>query len=442
MNQHFKTIRSWFLVGLFLSVVFPTSVAFAEPSLNWVEIFGGQMDDEAYSIAVGNDGYIIAGITNSSGFGQYDAWLIKTDFSGSVEWNRTYGDFSYDMAHSVVVTADGGYAFAGSTTPIGYNNSDFWLVKVDSLGNLEWTQTYDYQNFESCMSLISTTDGGFALLGFTSSLDSTRPFGYGDSDVWLVKVDSLGNVEWNQTYGASGGDSVSEIIQTSDGGYALGCSTTSFGAKNMDFWLIKVDSLGQPEWNQTYGGTDHEFANSLMVTSDGGYALAGSTGSFDLENVVVDVWLVKLDSSGNLEWDQTYGGSLADYCESMIISNNGGYALACVSQPPVRSLTPPYGDGTFWLIETDLTGNLISNQTFGVSAHHSHTSMLKTDENSYIFLGSTRDNMGFRDFWVAKINGDNQELNEFLIPILLVIAVIVFVWFLVRKKPRFSNKQQ
>ncbi len=434
MNQRFKTILNCFLVGLFLSVIVPSSVVFAEPSINWVETFGGQMDDEAYSIVMANDGYVIAGITNSSGFGQYDAWLIKTDFFGSVQWNHTYGDSSYDVAHSVVVTNDGGYAFAGSTAPVGYNYSDFWLVKVDSLGNLEWTKTYDSQSFESCMFLISTADGGFALLGFSSSLDSTRPFGYGASDVWLVKVDSLGNVEWNQTYGGIGVDSVSEIIQTSDGGYALGCSTTSFGAENTDFWLVKVGSLGQPEWNQTYGGPDHEFANSLIATSDGGYAMAGSTGSFDLENVVVDVWLVKVDSAGNLEWDQTYGGSLADYCESMVISNNEGYALACVSQPPVRALSPPYGDGVFWLIETDLAGNLVSNQTFGVSAHHSHTSLLKTDEGNYLFLGSTRDSMGFRDFWVAKIDGDNQEWNELLVPVLLVLVGIIVLVLLVRKK--------
>jgi hypothetical protein len=436
MHQHFRILESCFFVGLFFSVALPISLAFADTSINWVEIFGAQMDDEAYSIAMGNDGYVIAGITNSSGFGQYDAWLIKTDFFGLVEWNHTYGDSSYDVAHSVAVTPDGGYAFAGSTTPIGYNNSDYWLAKVDSLGNLEWTQTYDFQNFESCMSLISTTDGGFALLGFTSSLDSTRSFGYGASDVWLVKVDSLGNVEWNQTYGGSGVDSVSEIIETVDGGFALGCSTTSFGANNTDFWLVKVDSLGKPEWNQTYGASNHEFANSLVATSDGGYALAGSTGSFVSENVDVDVWLIKVNSQGNMEWNQTYGSSLADYCESMVISNKGGYTLACVSQPPLRKLSPPHGDGVFRLIETDLEGHLILNQTFGVSAHHSHTSMLKTNEGNYIFLGSTRDNMGFRDFWVAKISKVDQGWTELQIIVLLAVIAIVVLVLLVYRKSR------
>ncbi|PVX24404.1 MAG: hypothetical protein CW691_07735, partial [Candidatus Bathyarchaeum sp.] len=398
MRQNLVIIEGLVLVGfMFLALVVSAPVVFAEPSVQWVKTFGGMGDDEALCVQVGVDGYVFAGMTNSSGSGQYDVWLIKTDSSGSMEWNRTYGGSFNDMAYSVVATDDGGYAVAGITSSFGSGDADFWLLKVDSFGNLEWNQTYGGPDHDSCRSLVATSDGGYALLGFVSSSDDAgAPLGFfGNLDVWLVKVDSLGNLQWNQTYGGSGLDSVSTLIETNDGGYALGCSTASFGAGSADFWLIKVDSVGNLQWSQTYGGSGTEYSNSLVATLDGGYALAGSTSSFGAGSA--DVWLVKVDSVGNLEWNQTYGGSIADYCDSMVISSDGGYTLACITQ------TPTFGDGVFWLFTVDSSGSLGLNQTYAVSAHHSHTSLLLTADESYILGGSTRDPMGYRDFWLAKI---------------------------------------
>ncbi len=424
MRQNWIIIKGLVLVGfMFLTFIVPTYVVFAESSTKWVNTYGGAGDDQGYSVIKCDDGYVFVGITNSFDLGRYDVLLIKTDSSGIMEWNRTYGGPFNDMAYSLVATTDGGYALAGSTNSFGSGNVDFWLVKVDSLGNLEWNQTYDSQDYDSCRSLVATSDGGYALLGFTGS----GSFGFGNSDVWLVKVDSLGNMEWNQTYGGDGSDSVSAIIETADGGYALGCSTTSFGAGSADFWLIKVDSLGNMEWNQTFGESGAEYANSLVVTADGGYALGGSTSSFGA--VSADVLLVKVDSLGNPEWNQTYGGSIADYCDSMTVSSDGGYTLACISQPPVRTSTQPFGDGVYWLIKVDSFGNMELNQTYGVSAHHSHTSLLITAEGGYILGGSTRDNSGNQDFWLAKIGETDSGLEVlFLISVpLLVLSALILV---------------
>jgi hypothetical protein len=421
---------AWGLVlvsALFLASSIPYLVASAEPSTEWIRTFG-QSDDEAYSVEVGDDGYILAGATNSSGSGRFDAWLVKTDSSGVMEWNRTYGGLFNDMAYSVIATSDGGYALAGSTGSFGAGNADVWLVKVDSFGNLEWNQTYGGQGRDSCGSLVATSDSGYALLCYTTS------FGAGSSDVWLIKVDSFGTLLWNQTYGGIGSESVSTIIGTSDGGYALACSTTSFGAGSADFWLVKVDSFGNMEWNQTYGESGIEYANSLVVTADGGYALAGSTSSFGAGSA--DVFLVKVDSLGNLKWNQTYGGSIADYCDSMVISRDGDYALACITQPP------RFGDGVFWLVKVDSLGNLKWNQTYGVSAHHGQTSLLTAADGSYILGGSTRDNMGNRDFWLAKI-GETESGSEFLIyflaPILVVLAAIEVLIYRRTKNHKYKS---
>ncbi len=433
MQMHWKIVWGLVLGGLvFMALSIPHSAVFAEPSAKWIMTFGDTGNDVFYAAEVSDDGYVLAGITESSGFGPYDpralfdAWLIKTDSNGVMEWNQTYGGSLSDIAYSLVSTSDGGYALAGGTASFGNGKSDVWLVKVDSLGDMEWNQTYGGSLADQCWSSVVASDGGYTLLCQTSS------FGVGEFDVWLVKVDSLGNLEWNQTYGGSGYESVSTIIGTSDGGYALACSTQSFGAGSSDFWLIKVDSLGNMEWNQTYGGSGVEFANSLVATSDGGYTLAGSTNTHRTGNA--DVWLVKVDSLGNMEWNLTYGSSLADYCDAIVVSSDGDYTLAC------RSQEPSFGDGDIWLAKVDSLGNLLWNQTYGLSVHHSQTSLLTTADGSYILGGSTRDTLGNHDFWLAKIvETDTRSglLIYLLIPILVVLALIVT---LILKRTKNSQK--
>ena len=424
----------WILVIfslLFLALYGPDLLVSAESSTTWIKTFDTGGDDEAYSVKIDDDGFIFVGITNFDTFGGYDAWLIKTDSQGEMQWNQNYGGVFGDRAHALVTTVDGGYAFAGRTNSYGVGNADVWLVKLDSDGNVEWNQTYGGPLDDHSWSLVVADDGGYVLLCQTTS------FGSGDSDVWVIKVDSLGEVEWNQTYGGNNFESVSSIIRTNDGGYAFSASTLSFGAGSTDFWLVKLDSYGNVEWNQTYGRPGVEFANSLVETVDGGYAIAGSTSALVDGNA--DVWLVKVDSLGNMEWNKTYGGPIADYCESMVTSDNGDITLACVTQVSRREHLPPFGDGVFWLFTVDSLGNLGLNQTYGVSAHHSHTSLVAVD-GGFVFGGSTRDNAGYRDFWLAKI-GEGQIEQELLIYILIPILVVVVIMILLLYKRRKNSQK-
>lgn len=426
----------WILVifiSLFLAFNNPDLLVSAESSTKWIKTFDTGGDDEAYSIKIDDDGFIFIGITNFDTFGRYDAWLIKTDSRGEMQWNQNYGGLYSDRAHALVTTVDGGYAFAGSTNSYGIGNADAWLVKVDSDGNVEWNQTYGGPLDDHCWSLVVADDGGYVLLCQTTSFGS----GDSDSDVWVIKVDSLGELEWNQTYGGNNFESVSSLIRTNDGGYAFSASTLSFGAGSTDFWLVKLDSYGNVEWNQSYGGPGVEFANSIVETNDGGYAIAGSTSALVDGNA--DVWLVKVDSLGNMEWNKTYGGPIADYCESIITSDSGDITLACVTQVSRREDLPPFGDGVFWLFTVDSLGNLGLNQTYGVSAHHSHTSLVAVDDG-FIFGGSSRDNAGYRDFWLAKI-GESQIEQELLIYILIpILVVVVIVILLIYKRSKNSQK--
>ena len=258
------------------------------PATEWKKTYGGDFRDYAESIVETSDGgYALAGWTASFGTGYADAWLVKVDSSGSQEWNRTYGGDIGDKARSVVETSDGGYALAGHTQSYGVGYQvDFWLVKLDSSGNVQWNKTYGGDHDDEAYSVVETSDGGYALAGWT------RSFGAGDLDFWLVKVDSSGNMEWNRTYGGTNFDHACSVVETVDGGYALAGYTLSYGAGEQDCWLVKVDSSGNMQWNKTYGGAETDVARSVVETSDGGYALAGYTLSYGAGEH--DFWLVKL----------------------------------------------------------------------------------------------------------------------------------------------------
>ncbi|KXA90982.1 hypothetical protein AKJ57_02910, partial [candidate division MSBL1 archaeon SCGC-AAA259A05] len=258
----------------------------AQSEEEWSRIFGGELGGGAESLVQTPDGgYALAGGTKSYGAGSWDFWLVKTDNQGNKEWSRTFGGENSDWANSLVQTSDGGYALAGWTESFGAGENDFWLVKTDNQGNKEWSRTFGGWDSDAGLSLVQTSDGGFALTGGTES------YGAGSWDFWLVKTDPQGNKEWSRTFGGENWDAPDSLVQTSDGGFALAGGTKSFGAGSYDFWLVKTDPQGNEEWSRTFGGENWDWARSLVQTSDGGYALAGWTESFAAEKD--DFWLVK-----------------------------------------------------------------------------------------------------------------------------------------------------
>jgi len=285
----------------------------ASGNMEWQQTYGGKgLELVSSLIATPDGGYAIAGTTESFG-DNFDFWLIKTDELGNVEWSKTY---LFGEACALVATSDGGYAIAGYTSPFKRELSDFALVKTDAYGNMEWSKTYGGADNDAARALVTTSDGGYALAG------ETRSFGAGESDFWLVKTDAFGNMEWNQTYGGIDRDRASSLVETSDGGYAVAGWTGIAG----DFYLVKTDASGNMEWQQTYGGGWGEQASSLVETFDGGFAMAGYTSSFGAINT--DFWLVKTDKFGNMEWNQMYGGIFWDEAKALVETSDGGFAIA------------------------------------------------------------------------------------------------------------------
>ncbi len=300
--------------------------------------------DYGYSVVqTGDGGYAVTGWTNSSGAGEWDLFLVKFNPLGAVEWARAVGGTDNDGGSSVVQTSDGGYAVAGWTHSFGVGGSDFFLVKFSSLGAFEWARTVGGTNYEDSCSVVQTSDGGYAVAGYTNS------FGAGGDDLFLVKFSSAGAFEWARAVGGTGNDEGSSVVQTSDGGFALAGVTAGFGAGGDDLFLVKFSSAGAFEWARAVGGTGDDEGSSVIQTSDGGYAVAGETYSFGAGNT--DFFLVKFSLSGAFEWARAVGGTDYDYGESVVQTNDGGYAVA--------GLTSSFGVGIYdlFLVKFDDMGN-------------------------------------------------------------------------------------
>ena len=331
--------------------------------IGWIKTYGSG-GDVGFSVQQTEDGgYIIAGITWSFGADYEDVYLIKTDAYGNVEWTKTYGGSYNDWGYSVQQTEDGGYIIAGTTESFGAGYYDVYLIKTDAYGNAEWTKTYGGSDDDWGWSAQQTEDGGYIIAGRTWS------FGAGASDVCLTKTDAYGNVEWTKTYGGSDQDGGESVQQTEDGGYIIAGWTKSFGAGEADVYLIKTDAYGNVEWTKTYGGSGDDSGCSVQQTSDGGYIIAGGTESFGAGEA--DVYLIKTDAYGNVEWTKTYGGSDDDWGRSVQQTSDGGYIIA--------GGTESFGAGGYYvyLIKTDAYGNVSPKISIRVAQPGGVKSMLR-----------------------------------------------------------------
>jgi hypothetical protein len=333
------------------------SLALQPPDVIWSKTYGYANNDAAYSVIQTSDGgYLMAGFTWYTG---ENTWLVKTDADGNIEWNQTYGSsraydvietddggyalvtgdvliktdangieqwygtYGFDWLQSLVQTNDGGYALGGTL------QENFYLVKTNATGSVEWTATFDRTSTDRAHCVLQTKDEGYLIAGES---------GLFDADVWLVKTDSYGNEEWNKTYGGTGYDRANSVVQTKDGGYAIGGYTESWYTD--DFYLIKTDSHGNVEWSQMYGSPSFvEWADSVIQTTDGGYLLAGNEGGWST------LFLVRVNATGHLMWSKSIGGAGDDAATSAQQATDGGYI--------VSGYTSSLGAGQkdFWLLK-------------------------------------------------------------------------------------------
>lgn len=287
----------------------------------WSRFFGGiQSEYGNYVISTSDSGYAIIGETRSYGAGSYDIYIIKTDENGDTLWTRSFGGNDYEKGKSIFQTYDGGYIFTGSTRSSGLGEEDIFLIKTDSVGIGDWLRVFGGADHDCGNSVVQTPDGGYIIAGETES------FGIGSLDGYVVRTDMYADTLWTGTFGGSGDDALTCIQTASDGAYILAGYTSSFGAGMADGWLIKLDVSGDTLWTRTFGGAGNDYIYSVWQTSDGGYILGGSTESFGAING--NVYVIKTDSTGDMLWYWNYGGPGEDGAASIRQTPDSGYIIA------------------------------------------------------------------------------------------------------------------
>jgi hypothetical protein len=359
-----------------LAAVAHLSLSFSSAAIiRFEKSYGGSNADQGYQARQTRDGgYIAVGETNSFGMGLTDVYLVKTDSLGATEWTATYGGDSWDHGTSVRQTQDGGYALTGYTWSPGLAEYDIYLVKTDTDGNMEWSRTFGGNGCDYGWSVLQASDGGYIIVGSTASLGL-----YAD-DVYMVRTDPLGNLVWSETYGGTDQDVGRCVKQTDDGGYIIAGRTELF-ASYPDFYLIKTDSLGSPMWSSAYGGEFSDEAHSVDVTEDGGYVIAGWTVSSSSWGDA-DFFVIKTDSLGNTIWTRTRGGQSHECLYSVDATRDGG----CVV---VGTILFSSTSDNIYLAKMTSSGDIVWESHLGGLESESGYSIGQTTDGGFIISGGT-----------------------------------------------------
>ena len=272
---------------------------------------------------------------------------MKTTSNGNLQWEASYGTGKYEIGYSVIQTQDGGYLATGQSYDFQSEKGNMYVVKVNSIGNIEWEQTYGNAQTTNDQtvgfSAIQPSDGGYLIAGYTNTK------GAGAFDVYLLKISASGVVEWDNTFGGTATEEGFSLAQTSDGGYIIAGRTESIGAGGSDVYLLKTNSRGFLEWEKTYGGGGNDVGRSVVQTLDGGYLIGGYTNSLGAGGD--DMYLIKTDASGNLEWEKAYGGNSRELGFSVVQAPDMGFVI--VGQ------TASFGAGGIdvYMVKTNGVGN-------------------------------------------------------------------------------------
>ena len=367
-------------------------------------------------------------------------WLLKISAEGDKIWDKTYGGSEQDKAASIAKTSDGGFILSGFTASMDGDVSenagfhDYWIVKINSNGDIQWEKSWGFKGQDQAFKVIETAEGGYFAIGF---LDVGLSNGEGNDfadpdnadrnslhslgDYWAIKMDANGNKIWRRYFGGSHVDQGKDVIQTPDGGFMIiGISESSdFDITNAhganDFWAIKIDAEGNKMWQNSYGGSEMDYAYSITNTSDGNFIIIGDARSsdFDISNPLgnADIWAVKFNSSnGNIIWENNYGGTQFDSAKGIFELENGNFAIAGNSRSSDTHVSNNKGNNDAWLLIIDKNGDIEFEKNIGGSEIDFSNDCIETSGNKIVVVGNTDSNdqditinKGSKDILVFKL---------------------------------------
>ncbi|MEZ5013790.1 MAG: T9SS type A sorting domain-containing protein [Chitinophagales bacterium] len=448
-----KSILTLLLLGLAL---FLNAQA---PGIEWQNVIGGYNDDYLNCIQQTLDGgYILGGDSKSGANGDKtenrfgtdnDYWVVKIDSTGNIQWQKTLGGTSTESLEAILQTSDGGFLVGGySLSPLSGNKTegnigsyDYWIVKLDGTGNIEWQNTIGGSASDKLHCIVQTNDTGYLLGGESESdvsgdkTENSR----GSNDYWIVKINSFGSVEWQKTFGGDDYDGLFSIDKTTDNGYLLGGYSLSgisgdkiennFGG-TYDYWIVKIDSVGNILWQNDIGGNASDKLRKVLQTPDNGFLLGGTSssgisGDKNETSHSDDYWIVKTDQYGNIIWQNTISGVSADIFHDMVQMSNGNFLVggSSWSLSGIDKSESRIGMGSFsdyWIVMLDSLGNILWENTVGGDKNDGFNSLSATMDGGCIIGGSSLSNIygdkaeanwnpSTNDWWVVKIGSDVIE---------------------------------
>ncbi|MDB4090929.1 hypothetical protein N9528_01225 [Crocinitomicaceae bacterium] len=396
----------------------------------WETTLGGSQDDRSFEIiSTSDNGYLSVGFSKSTDVlvsannGLADFWVTKLDSLGNLEWEKNYGGSDSEIANSACELSSGGYLILGNSksndidVSNNYGGDDYWLIKIDAVGNIIWEKNFGGSLDDIGRKVIETSDNNIMIIGYSKSSDMDIPGNMGLEDCAILKLNSSGNIIWSQNYGANGWDRAEDIIEVSSGGYLI------TGQSSSEQYLLRLDNNGVVLWEQLHGGSSFDYGTEVIETFDGGYIVSGATYSSDgdVSNNYGDHdgWIVKTDSSGNIQWEKNYGG--VGYDKSPFIAQTfdqkyivGGFSWGAAG----NDIWNAYGGADFWLMKLETNGNIIWSKNYGHGGENIMRSMIIDANEDIIVAGETwgsgddiSNSYGNYDKWIAKIGDSTSTLG-------------------------------
>lgn len=434
--------------NILILLLFTISVTgYSQATINKQKTLGGIGDDLVGAswqttdggVVIGGRSYSpISGEKTETNNGIDDYWLVKLDKSGNMQWQRRFGGTDVDEILALQQTKDGGYILAGNSvsSPSGDKAEnkgafDFWVIKLNSFGSMEWQRALGGWSYEFCNSVQQTNDGGY-LIGGSSVSDASADKSEnsrGGYDYWIVKLNSTGDKLWDKTIGGSGDEFLNRAIETSDGGYFLGgISTSNISAEKSensrgynDFWAVKLDNNRNKQWDKTIGGSDNDYVNGLTQTPDGGYVLSGASASnisgdkTENSRGGFDYWVVKLTKNGKIQFDKTMGGSSDEFEATVSNTADTGLIIAGNSSSYASGEKTENSRGFYdiWVVKMDRNKNILWDKTLGGDGNDNVRSIQEARKDQFFIGGSsssgangdkTDASRGGMDFWFINLN--------------------------------------
>ncbi|OFY47783.1 MAG: hypothetical protein A2W85_13345 [Bacteroidetes bacterium GWF2_41_31] len=447
-NSH-KSRHMRHIYILIIIVCFHINNLYGQQDITWIDIYGGTGWDGSSEVQQTiDDGYIFIGWTHSNDInvsgnnGERDVWVVKLTSQREIEWQKCIGGSDWEHGSKIFYLNDTSYMVLATTKSndgdVTGNHGDYdgWLIKLDLDGNILWQSCYGGEQSEYFQDICQTNDGGYLVVGSSRSnyINGTATGNNGSSDSWIMKLDSLGSIEWYKVYGGYHEDVMNNVMEANDGGYLVAGTTYSndgdvTGFKGgTDCWILKLDATGNIEWNKCFGGSDNDYSSDIIRKGNDGYIVAAYTGSEDGDitnnNGGYDLWVFEIDNLGNIEWQKCYGGSLTDQPVKIRLTIDGNLIITGNTWSNDGDVSGLHGQVDIWILKIDSQHDIMWQKCIGGWGDDRSSDVLETEENIYTIIGITNSyegdipfNYGDKDICLFEIFDNCSTSYDTIYPV-------------------------